>query len=76
MEILLKVYYGKYMENYFKKEMTKHFDIDFTVVFFLIHEWLKISLCLKVVLVPLTSQMVLIIFKHLPYTFLDLKSLL
>ena len=37
--------------------MTKHFDIDFTVVFFLIHEWLKISLCLKVVLVPLTSQM-------------------
>lgn len=35
--------------------MTKHFDIYFTV--FLIHEWLKISLCLKMELVPLNSQM-------------------
>lgn len=36
--------------------MTKQFDIYFTV--FLIHEWLKIRLCLKMVLVPLTSQMI------------------
>lgn len=35
--------------------MTKQFDIYFTV--FLIHERLKIRLCLKMVLVPLTSQM-------------------
>lgn len=34
--------------------MTKHFDIYFTV--FLIRERLKIRLCLKMVLVPLTSQ--------------------
>lgn len=35
--------------------MTKRFDIHFTV--FLIHERLKIRLCLKMVLAPLTSQM-------------------